>query len=415
MEAITPETAPADIGKADFFISRAGADADFAAVIGTILEGEGYRVILQQWDFANTNFMERMQTALESGARVIALVSPAYFKSDHCMAEALNTIGHDPLNKNGRLIVMRIAECAPSGLLTALAYWDPLRDHARRLREIVLKAVDRATPRTAPSSFFITPKTVLHDRIRAVPNFTGRGVDLAALDRALWSGKAAVITQASVQGLGGVGKSTLAIQYGWENHERYAGVWWLAADTQAGIIDGLVALGAIFILGLEKVENRVEAAGATLRFIAEGGFEKSWLLVYDNVEQPKALDGFLPRAGAQVLITARWPDWRGRAAPVPLGVISADEAVEFLLGRTGRADTQGAVPASLTSSAISRSRSITPRRSALRRVTISASTPRVSRNGSGMRQKAPTIRTPWPPPSAPPSSMRRRNAQRPKS
>ena len=29
-------------------------------------------------------------------------------------------------------------------------------------------------------------------------------------------------------GLGGVGKSTLAIQYAWENHERYAGVWWLA-------------------------------------------------------------------------------------------------------------------------------------------------------------------------------------------
>jgi hypothetical protein len=49
---------------ADFFISRAGADADFAAVIGQILEGAGFSVILQQWDFADRNFMERMQAAL---------------------------------------------------------------------------------------------------------------------------------------------------------------------------------------------------------------------------------------------------------------------------------------------------------------------------------------------------------------
>ena len=183
---------------------------------------------------------------------------------------------------------------------------------------------------------------MLHDRIREVPNFTGRREDLAALDRALWSGKTAVITQAAVQGLGGVGKSTLAIQYAFENRERYAGAWWLGADTQAGIVDGLVALGAIFIPGLAEAKDRAEAARAALKFIADGGFEKPWLLLYDNVEQPKALDGLLPRAGAQVLITTRFPDWKGRAAAVPLGVFAPDEAVQFLLDRTDRTDTEGA-------------------------------------------------------------------------
>ena len=83
-----PGTISADNAKAQFFISRAGTDAQFAAVIGRILEDAGYRVILQQWDLANRNFMEAMHAALESGARVVALLSPAYFKSDHCMAEA---------------------------------------------------------------------------------------------------------------------------------------------------------------------------------------------------------------------------------------------------------------------------------------------------------------------------------------
>jgi hypothetical protein len=65
--------------------------------------------------------MGRMHETLESGARVIALLSPEYFKSEHCLAEALNAIGHDPLNKKGRLIVMRVTECAPGGLFTTLA------------------------------------------------------------------------------------------------------------------------------------------------------------------------------------------------------------------------------------------------------------------------------------------------------
>src|SRR5271165_4306581 len=78
-------------------------------------------------------------------------------------------------------------------------------------------------------------------------------------------------------GLGGVGTSTLAIQYAWENHERYAGVWWLGAETKASIVDGLVALGTIFIPGLAEVKDLPQAANMALKLIAKGGFEKPWL------------------------------------------------------------------------------------------------------------------------------------------
>ena len=74
-------------------------------------------------------------------------------------------------------------------------------------------------------------------------------------------------------GLGGVGKSTLAIQYAWENHERYAGVWWLGAETKASIVDGLVALGTIFIPGLAEVKDLPQVANMALKLIAKGGFE----------------------------------------------------------------------------------------------------------------------------------------------
>ena len=57
-------------------------------------------------------------------------------------------------------------------------------------------------------------------------------------------------------------------------------------------MDGLVALGTIFIPGLAEVKDLPQAA------IAKGGFEKPRLLLYDNVMQPKVLHGATPHAGA---------------------------------------------------------------------------------------------------------------------
>jgi hypothetical protein len=73
-----------ELEQPDFLIGRSGVDASFAARIGHILENAGHRVILQQWDFANRNFMERVRAALSSGARVIALLSSEYLASPHC-------------------------------------------------------------------------------------------------------------------------------------------------------------------------------------------------------------------------------------------------------------------------------------------------------------------------------------------
>jgi hypothetical protein len=65
-------------GTQALFISRAGADAPFAAQIGRILAASGCEVILQEWNFANRSFMEPIHAALADGARVVGLLSPDY-------------------------------------------------------------------------------------------------------------------------------------------------------------------------------------------------------------------------------------------------------------------------------------------------------------------------------------------------
>ena len=57
------------------FISRAGADAALAVEVARILEADGHRVVLQDWDFANHSFVQQMHDALAAGGRVVALLS----------------------------------------------------------------------------------------------------------------------------------------------------------------------------------------------------------------------------------------------------------------------------------------------------------------------------------------------------
>jgi len=99
-----------------FFLSRAGADQQIVAAIAEIIEAAGHEVILQQWDFQNAHFLNKMHEALETCDHVIALLSPGYMASDHCKAEWQGALAPDPLNKTGRLIVLRVSECAPRGL-----------------------------------------------------------------------------------------------------------------------------------------------------------------------------------------------------------------------------------------------------------------------------------------------------------
>lgn len=334
----------------DFFISRAVADAAVADAIGRILDNEGHSVIVQQCDLADRDFMQRMHASLESGARVIALFSPEYLASTPCMAECLDAIADDPLNKRGRLIVMRVAQCAPTGLLTALGYWDlvPVRDDPKILRDVVLAAVEpgRHKGDTSPGApYWREPQAVVHSEIKATPSFTGREDELEAIHSALWSGGAAVVTQpAAVHGLGGVGKSALAREYAYRIRDRYAGVWWLNAakpDDAArfdGIETALVDLGNLFIRNLDQARDRAAAARRTLDFIAHGGFEKPWLLVYDNADDVRALRDWAPLGNAQMLITTRISDFPKTIDTVEIAEWDLPDAIRYLLDASGRED-----------------------------------------------------------------------------
>ena len=138
----------------------------------------------------------------------------------------------------------------------------------------------------------------------------------------------------TLQGMGGVGKSVLAKQYAWEHRDRFIGIWWLRAETTQTLDDDLLALGTRFIPGIDTDPNRDRAIQTVLDELDRLGsadFNKPWLLIYDNVEQPQHIDHRLPRQGVRLLITSRWTDWHPNARELPIDTFPPQTAISFLL------------------------------------------------------------------------------------
>jgi len=175
-----------------------------------------------------------------------------------------------------------------------------------------------------------------------IPCFTGRADELYRLDAILIHDKPAVVTQAvgrvALQGMGGVGKTSLAIEYAHRYRNLYAGVCWCPAETRAGLLTGLANPGAA--LGVAEEADPEKAAKSALQRLTEQ--RATWLLVYDNVASPNEIAGLLPSAGARVLITTRFLDWTGLADEVALTTLPPAEAVAFLQSRSGHEDAVGA-------------------------------------------------------------------------
>ncbi len=182
---------------------------------------------------------------------------------------------------------------------------------------------------TLPSDLSIVDAAEFH----AVASFSGRDDELAAVGAALQDDGAVAV----VHGLGGVGKSSIAREYGWRNRDKYSVLWWLNAQTEDGIIDGLLRLGTMFVQGLDQLPDRRVAAQRVINSVL-GGFDKPALLIFDNLEDQTLLRTWLPRTGARAVATSRFTALESDMIAIPLQVWSLETAVAYLQRASGRTD-----------------------------------------------------------------------------
>ncbi|MFJ5059740.1 FxSxx-COOH system tetratricopeptide repeat protein [Streptomyces nigra] len=161
------------------------------------------------------------------------------------------------------------------------------------------------------------------------PNFTGREELLDQLHRRLLVEKATAVLPHALHGMGGVGKSLLAVEYLYRKMTEYDVVWWISAERTAQISLSLVELAPR--LGLTRGSDASSTVAAVLEALRIGKPYSNWLLVFDNAESPKAVQQFFPPGGhGNILITSRNPQWASAAKPLEVDVFRREESKQLL-------------------------------------------------------------------------------------
>jgi hypothetical protein len=230
-----------------------------------------------------------------------------------------------------------------------VAYGEDHDDLAPFLQSLVAQTMTVPSPSVATSAM-APPPTGPHapsarPRIWNVPYprnraFTGRDDLLEELLAGLGGGTAMAITQA-IAGLGGVGKTSLAVEYAYRQQAAFDVVWWLRAEEPAILLGDFTLLAGALDLPERTQTDPAAVVAAVHRWLAD---HSRWLLVFDNVTRPEDVTSLFPQGGGgQVLVTSRWAAWREWATPLRLNVLSREEAVAFVRKRTGTSDEQAAV------------------------------------------------------------------------
>jgi tetratricopeptide (TPR) repeat protein len=152
--------------------------------------------------------------------------------------------------------------------------------------------------------------------------------------------KVAAITQVqAVHGLGGVGKTRLAIEYAWfalEN-KKYNAVLFVIADSPVSIDTNLAALASLDLLNLPESNqpNQSVTVKAVLNCLAS---RNDWLLIFDNVDTPevrKHLNQIIPHISlGRIIITSRSSNWPANITDLSIDKLSTPDAAVYLLQTT---------------------------------------------------------------------------------
>ncbi|MBL7497792.1 FxSxx-COOH system tetratricopeptide repeat protein [Frankia nepalensis] len=163
------------------------------------------------------------------------------------------------------------------------------------------------------------------------PHFTGRVELLANLRARLAEGTTAVLPEA-LHGMGGVGKSHLAIEYVHRYGREFDLVWWMPAEHAAQVAASMVELAGRLNLPVSTEANT--AVPAVLDALRLGQPYGKWLLVFDNADEPRAVRQYFPQSDSgRILVTSRNPNWSAVARPLEVDVFMRGESVDLLRRR----------------------------------------------------------------------------------
>ncbi|MEW9513244.1 FxSxx-COOH system tetratricopeptide repeat protein [Streptomyces bacillaris] len=319
---------------ADLLLSYVAENRMWADWIEAVLTRAGFRVVPR--DVSAERPPEEGALTTETAARTVVLLSTAYLKSQRAVDLWQRAVSEDPGGGRRQLLPLRVGDVR----LTA-PYIDRNPVDLFRLDEVhattaLMRALDRPVqlvdgmtpgprfPGTVPRIWNVPPRN---------PGFTGRSLVLERMRDQLGGGMAVVLPQPqTLYGLGGVGKTQVALEYVHRFMADYDLVWWISSEQSDDVVASLAELAVR--LGAQGGEDMAAASQEAVDLLRRGVPSDRWLLVFDNADDPETLRRHFPQGGSgHILVTSRNQSWSQHGDALPVDVFLREESVEHLQRR----------------------------------------------------------------------------------
>ena len=302
---------------------------------------------------AGSEWAGQIDERLNTAQIILLLISPDFLASDYCYDLEMKRALERHHDGNARVIPIILRPCpwerAPFGKLQVLpANARPVTDWPNRDKAFLNIAVSieaavkeiRAKALSSPASILRQPRTpspIWNVPYLRNPIFTGRAGDLAELRASLLAGKTAALTQPrAIHGLGGIGKTQLAVEYAYRNRADYDLVWWVRSEEPTTLAGDYASLAVKLDLPEKDATEQNVIVEAVKEWLRQN---QGWLLIFDNAIDAQSVRDYIPRTNAgHIIITSRNPNWAGVAKPHAVNLLPLEEAIQFLLKRTDQQD-----------------------------------------------------------------------------
>jgi len=162
--------------------------------------------------------------------------------------------------------------------------------------------------------------------------FTGREETLAQLHTRFKADNATALSQRhAISGLGGVGKTQMAVEYAYRHRQDYQSVLWARAESRETLTSSFVEIATLLHLPEKNAQDQTLTVNAVKRWL-EANWE--WLLILDNADELAVVGEFLPSAlGGHVLLTTRAQALGRLAQRIEVDTFTPELGALFLLRR----------------------------------------------------------------------------------